>query len=605
MAERKSLGRVRGGMTYAGSGITGSSTTATVFPGSGVTKAYPEDVYINTDTDDSCGNVYSCVTGGDANTATWVYNGNIRGPQPPVENSLTSSSQTNALSAAMGKKLNEKIVDSGAFPLTFIPSCDQTTYVASITMENVDSEITIKDVNGNVGTYTVTKSGTSDDRTETIPIDSSIGLASTGAVIASIESSDGVFKSVKFYNSMSTEIYSEEFKIWDHVIAVEENITPGTSISETYTEGGTQQTTYYKTGAISKLINGIRSALFPVTHAKAVWFNKHENTTVYDEIEDINSELISIENIADCATGRDTAAKVVTLPGFVLKQNARIVVRFTDTGATNPISGNLTLNVNGTGAKTIIDGHNNNATMTYANAGYFYNNQVCEFVYNGTAWVWLNRDTNTTYTGDNLKTKTAKTGSGSTVTGTIAANTKVDDAIGTLLNNDYALNQNLTEKVAQHSDATYQIVKGLGYDAINKKLGLVIEEGGADSVIPFDSSKPMPYISAGNYNSGGSGGGTIQYLSTDGTYKSMTWNGSADITSHDIALFTGTLVRVNLDRLRCTLAEGGKYILTKSYTGGISTIVDLAAGTEIIFALSASATNVSGINNASSILRIE
>lgn len=449
MAERKSLGRVRGGMTYAGSGITGSSTTATVFPGSGVTKAYPDDVYINTDTDDSCGNVYSCVTGGDANTATWVYNGNIRGPQPPVENSLTSSSQTNALSAAMGKKLNEKIVDSGAFPLTFIPSCDQTTYVASITMENVDSEITITDVNGNVGTYTVTKSGTSDDRTETIPIDSSIGLASTGAVIASIESSDGVFKSVKFYNSMSTEIYSEEFKIWDHVIAVEENITPGTSISETYTEGGTQQTAYYKTGAISKLINGIRSALFPVTHAKAVWFNKHENTTVYDEIEDINTELTGIENIADCATGRDTAAKVVSLPGFVLKQNARIVVRFTDTGATNPVSGNLTLNVNSTGAKTIIDGHSNNATMTYANAGYFYNNQVCEFVYNGTAWVWLNRDTNTTYTGDNLKTKTAKTGSGSTVTGTIAANTKVDDAIETLLNNDYALNQNLTELAKQ------------------------------------------------------------------------------------------------------------------------------------------------------------
>lgn len=176
---------------------------------------------------------------------------------------------------------------------------------------------------------------------------------------------------------------------------------------------------------------------------------------------------------------------------------------------------------------------------------------------------------------------------------------------GTLTGGLNAVNQNLTEKVAQHSDATYQIVKGLGYDAINKKLGLVIEEGGADSVIPFDSSKPMPYISAGNYNSGGSGGGTIQYLSTDGTYKSMTWNGSADITSHDIALFTGTLVRVNLDRLRCTLAEGGKYILTKSYTGGISTIVDLAAGTEIIFALSASATNVSGINNASSILRIE
>lgn len=46
--------------------------------------------------------------------------------------------------------------------------------------------------------------------------------------------------------------------------------------------------------------------------------------------------------------------------------------------------------------------------------------------------------------------------------------------------------------MAQHSDTTYQIVKGLGYDAINKRLGLVIEEGGADAVIPFSSG--YPYI---------------------------------------------------------------------------------------------------------------
>lgn len=203
---------------------------------------------------------------------------------------------------------------------------------------------------------------------------------------------------------------------------------------------------------------------------------------------DINASLTQInkmDNIVDCSTARNVAAKVISLQGFVLQKNARVIVRFTNTGSSNPASGNLTLNVNGTGAKNIIDGHSNNTTMTYSNGSYFFNNQVCEFIYNGTAWVWLNRDSNTTYTGGTLKTAAAKTGSGSTVTNTIAANTTIDNAIGTLLNNDYKINASLTEKVAQHSDTTYSAVKGLGYDATGKKLGLVVSQGGADTVIPF------------------------------------------------------------------------------------------------------------------------
>lgn len=47
------------------------------------------------------------------------------------------------------------------------------------------------------------------------------------------------------------------------------------------------------------------------------------------------------------------------------------------------------------------------------------------------------------------------------------------------------INASLTEKVAQHSDTTYSAVKGLGYDATGKKLGLVVSQGGADTVIPF------------------------------------------------------------------------------------------------------------------------
>ena len=67
----------RGSLIYQGTAITGTSTTATKFPSSGITAALANDVYINTST----GAMYKCVAGGAAASATWAYTGNITGPQ--------------------------------------------------------------------------------------------------------------------------------------------------------------------------------------------------------------------------------------------------------------------------------------------------------------------------------------------------------------------------------------------------------------------------------------------------------------------------------------------------------------------------------------------
>ena len=104
-------------------------------------------------------------------------------------------------------------------------------------------------------------------------------------------------------------------------------------------------------------------------------------------------------NMATCATGRATAAKVATLANFSLNTGATIAVKFTDTaGTANPTSGNLTLNVNSTGAKNIGHFRNGNkAALTYSSGGYFYNNQTHIFTYDGTYWLCMdwNTDTNT------------------------------------------------------------------------------------------------------------------------------------------------------------------------------------------------------------------
>ena len=67
----------RGATWYAGTGITGTSTTAKVFSGSGVSSAIVGDHYLNTSTQ----NVYRCTVAGAASTAKWVYEQNIKGEQ--------------------------------------------------------------------------------------------------------------------------------------------------------------------------------------------------------------------------------------------------------------------------------------------------------------------------------------------------------------------------------------------------------------------------------------------------------------------------------------------------------------------------------------------
>ena len=67
----------RGSRWSQGTKITGTSTTATVFSGSGITDALVNDVYVNTST----GNMYRCTTAGAASVAKWVYTGNIKGPK--------------------------------------------------------------------------------------------------------------------------------------------------------------------------------------------------------------------------------------------------------------------------------------------------------------------------------------------------------------------------------------------------------------------------------------------------------------------------------------------------------------------------------------------
>ena len=65
----------RGSRWTEGTAITGTSTTAGIFSGTGIADALVNDMYLNTSTS----NVYRCTVGGAASVAKWVFVGCIKG----------------------------------------------------------------------------------------------------------------------------------------------------------------------------------------------------------------------------------------------------------------------------------------------------------------------------------------------------------------------------------------------------------------------------------------------------------------------------------------------------------------------------------------------
>lgn len=102
-----------------------------------------------------------------------------------------------------------------------------------------------------------------------------------------------------------------------------------------------------------------------------------------------NKKYINVhgDSFGICNSARNNTAKSVSLTGFKLVNGTRISVRFTSEDTADPESGNITLNVNNTGAKTVVMGNSNKDVVNFSRAGEFCNNIVKEFIYDGEYWV--------------------------------------------------------------------------------------------------------------------------------------------------------------------------------------------------------------------------
>lgn len=314
------LGKIRGNMWYVGDGITGSSTTPAVFPDSGVSKAYVGDMYLHLESaDDDNGHVYQCTLKGDAETAKWVYTGSILGPMPELCDDLDSTSITKAATANAIRRLKDLIDNAGIYPLAMDFNYDEEAYSTTLTIENVSTTISITDSDGNVGTYSYTASGSTEEANVTINIGEDIGYESEGAIVTHIASSVAVIKNAKLYGSdgLICDITPD---MWGAVNDLNAEIKPGATIS-----GGSGADAYsYRAGNIFKKIGGVITQLFPVTHAKAVWMDKVNGNTVHHEITTLQSILgTTIGDLAKYVlTGTKPSSAITAGEYFVDKDDA-------------------------------------------------------------------------------------------------------------------------------------------------------------------------------------------------------------------------------------------------------------------------------------------
>ena len=107
---------VRGSIINYGTAITGTSTTATIFSGSGLTSSLVGDMYMNTSTS----YLYRCTVAGNASTAKWVYVGSMKGATGAKGdkgvNATTTAVATTSANGLMSKNMVTKLngIASGA-----------------------------------------------------------------------------------------------------------------------------------------------------------------------------------------------------------------------------------------------------------------------------------------------------------------------------------------------------------------------------------------------------------------------------------------------------------------------------------------------------------
>lgn len=212
-----------GSQWYAGTGITGTSTTATAFADSGVANARVNDMYLNTST----GNTYKCTVAGNATNAKWVYAGNIKGVQGDKGNTGATGNGISKADITYAASSSNTSAPTSGWQST-PPSVNPGQYLWTKTVFTY--------TNGGTATqYSVAKQGNT-------------GVAGADAITVSITSSNGtVFKN----NSGSTVLTAHVYKGAVEQTVADNGTVSGLGTIKWYTVGSDTAVATAKTLTVS------------------------------------------------------------------------------------------------------------------------------------------------------------------------------------------------------------------------------------------------------------------------------------------------------------------------------------------------------------------
>ena len=212
-----------GSQWYAGTGITGTSTTATAFADSGVANARVNDMYLNTST----GNTYKCTVAGNATNAKWVYAGNIKGVQGDKGNTGATGNGISKADITYAASSSNTSAPTSGWQST-PPSVNPGQYLWTKTVFTY--------TNGGTATqYSVAKQGNT-------------GAAGADAITVSITSSNGtVFKN----NSGSTVLTAHVYKGAVEQTVADNGTVSGLGTIKWYTVGSDTAVVTAKTLTVS------------------------------------------------------------------------------------------------------------------------------------------------------------------------------------------------------------------------------------------------------------------------------------------------------------------------------------------------------------------
>lgn len=318
------LGHVKGSVWYTGTGLDGQNYTGTVFEASGVPHAYVHDMYLS---NNGSGSFYECIQAGEPSEAMWRYVGSLLGPMPKLEDGFKSTDTEKALSANAGRRLYETLQAAGLFPKEVQIRDDREVYTIKVDIENKTTVLKIDDESGVSGRYQYTASGKDEKASLTIAIGKNIGMTA-GSVLKKITSTATYIYQVVLYGKDNKVLDTLVPDIWTEMRIAQDYMDEESFVSE---ETGSGTTVNYKTLTIRKMMKRIKGIetwahFFPITHAKAVWWNKQGNVTIFDKVKEL------IEKITN--TGKEITTIKNNLP---ISETAGIVFDswITDAGESN------------------------------------------------------------------------------------------------------------------------------------------------------------------------------------------------------------------------------------------------------------------------------